>query len=90
MGSDPVHAADQGLPVGKLMALLGHADHGDLHPARVSDGRAGSSSCSRWTAGGRWLRVVRGGPELVCNFEPLARFERATYGLRNRCSTTEL
>ncbi len=23
-------------------------------------------------------------------FEPLARFERATYGLRNRCSTTEL
>ncbi len=28
--------------------------------------------------------------ELPSALEPLARFERATYGLRNRCSTTEL
>ena len=40
-------------------------------------------------------RQVRSGRARVCfdfasTFEPLARFERATYGLRNRCSTTEL
>ena len=36
---------------------------------------------------GTFPTSAAGRPDL---FEPLPRFERGTYGLRNRCSTTEL